>query len=353
MQPAELRKVDPGGMYAHIRAFPEHIKQGIDIGREVNLETLQSADYRSIVVAGMGGSAIGGDLLLSYLAPELEIPFEVWRDYDLPSHAGQRTLVICSSYSGETEETLSAYTEAVKRGCQVLVITSGGTLSRRASERKHPALIIPPGLPPRAALGYSFAPLLIALGRLGLCVDHTNELERVAATLREIQVGQLIESENSRARFIAQEIHGSTAVIYTGGGLLRAAGVRFKGQICENAKQPAFCNQIPEFNHNELVGWQKHETAGGAFTVVMLRDEEEHPLIKRRFEIVTELLRSRKVKTLVVESEGESRLERMLGMVHLLDFVSFYLAVLNKVDPTPVEFINYLKDKLGKFRGMA
>jgi len=346
MPQIELRQVDPAGMYGHIRAFPQHLKEGIDIGRSLDLGAVEGKVYRSIVVAGMGGSAIAGDLLLSYLGGELTIPFEVWRDYDLPGHAGRGTLVICSSYSGETAETLSAYAAALKRGCSILVITSGGKLSRSAAEHDNPALIIPPGLPPRAALGYSFAPLLIALGKLGICSDHSDELERVAATLGEIQAGYSIESADNRAREIAGGLHGGTVVIYTGGGLLRAAGVRFKGQICENAKQPAFCNQVPEFNHNELVGWQNHEIVGGAFTVVMLCDGDDHPQVKRRFEIAAELLRRRRIKTIQVESEGGSRLERMLRMVHLVDFVSFYLAVLNKVDPTPVEFINYLKDKL-------
>ncbi len=343
----ELRQMDPAGMYAHIRAFPQHLKEGIGIGRALDLTGVESKAWRSIVVAGMGGSAIAGDLLLSYLGGELTIPFEVWRDYDLPNHAGRETLVICSSYSGETAETLSAYAAALKRGCSILVITSGGKLGMSAAAHNHPALIIPRGLPPRAALGYSFSPLLTVLGRLGLCADHSAELDGVAAALGEIQAGYLIESKDNKARGIAEEIHGSTVVIYTGGGLLRAAGVRFKGQICENAKQPAFCNQVPEFNHNELVGWQKHEIVGGAFTVVMLRDGDDHPQIQKRFEICAELLRSRGLKTIRIEAEGGSTLERMLRMVHLVDFVSFYLALLNKVDPTPVEFINYLKDRLG------
>jgi glucose/mannose-6-phosphate isomerase len=341
-----LKAFDTAGMYQNILALPEQIRRGVAIGQNVDLKALRSANFQNIVLAGMGGSAIGGDLTRTLLRGQLAIPFEIHRNYGLPSYAAPGTLLICSSYSGSTEETLAAFAEARNRKCHIFCITTGGELGKLAAELNVPAAIIPPGLPPRAALGFSFTPTLVVLGRLGLCRDYSEELLDAANLLQEQNRAYQYESGDNFPLAFAQSLIGKIPMIYAGADLLDTVALRFKGQICENAKQLAFCNVFPEFNHNELVGWQLPPNLGEHFKVVIFRDRDDHPQTIRRMEIVGEILRGKNVEVAVLEGIGKTALARMLSLIHLGDFISLYLALLNKVDPTPIEVINYLKRKL-------
>jgi glucose/mannose-6-phosphate isomerase len=343
-----FKALDTANMYDNIRSFPEQIRAGVKIGQETDLHGLEKAGFKNIVLAGMGGSAIGGDLIRSLCRKEIKIPFEIHRNYSLPNYANNETLLICASYSGATEETLSAFGEAQKRGCRIICITTGGELATLAGKANVPCLIIPSGLPPRAALGYSFTPTLVALGRLGLCHDYSSEL--IAAADLIVSQGEVYqyESADNFALALAQSIHNKIPIIYAGADLLDTVALRFKGQICENAKQLAFCNVFPEFNHNELVGWHLPPGLGDHFAVVIFRDKDDNAQTTRRMEIVEKILVAMQVKVINLEGTGKSALERMLSLIHLGDYCSYYLAMLNNVDPTPIEVINYLKKKLAE-----
>jgi glucose/mannose-6-phosphate isomerase len=348
MQVSDFKALDASNMYDNIKAFPEQIRIGVEIGRAADLHPLDKAKFGNIVLAGMGGSAIGGDLIRSLLRKENSIPFEIHRNYGLPNYAGADTLLICASYSGATEETLSAFNEAQKRGCRIICITTGGELAISAGKAKVPCMIIPPGLPPRAALGFSFAPTLTALGRLGVCRDYSDDLLATAELLEDQGRLYQYESGDNFALLMAESFYGKIPIIYAGADLLDTAAVRFKGQICENAKQLAFCNVFPEFNHNELVGWQLPPGLESRFVVVILKDREDNPQTIRRMEIVDQIIESKQVKVVNLEGVGKTALQRMLSLIQLGDFCSFYLAMLNRVDPTPIEVINYLKRKLAE-----
>jgi glucose/mannose-6-phosphate isomerase len=341
-----LKKIDSQNMYQNILSFPAQIRLGINIGMTTNLRGLETAKFGNIILAGMGGSAIGGDLVKSFISRELDIPFEIHRSYGLPSYVDSRSLVICSSYSGLTEETLTAFKLAQGKKCHLFCITTGGELAQAARNAGVPAAIIPTGLPPRAALGYSFTSLLLVLGHLGLCIDYSEDLEKTADFLDEQEQLYQFESTDNRAFELANELHGKIVIIYAGADLFNTVALRFKGQICENAKQLAFCNVFPEFNHNELVGWELSGQFADNLSVVIFRDKDDHPQITKRMDIISEILIGKKIKVINLESFGQSSLSRMLSAVQLGDFISYYMALLNGVDPTPIEVINYLKQKL-------
>jgi glucose/mannose-6-phosphate isomerase len=346
----KVRALDKSGMYDKIHDFPEQIEQALELGRalEINRETYGTIG--NIIVAGMGGSAIGGELVRSYLNDSLTVPFHICRNYSLPAFADDKTLVIVSSYSGNTEETLAALNDAITRGCSVICLTSDGTIGELARERGFVRAVLPPGYPPRAALGFSFVPLLMILSKLGFCPDPQNDLKEVAAGLRAYRTRYALESvaDQNPAKKLAMKLHGKIPIIYSGPDRFDAVGTRWKGQICENAEMPAFCNVFPEFNHNELVGWNILGDFRKLAIVVYLRDNDDNERIKARMEAVRDLLSREKIEIVDIYSQGDFVLGRIFSLIQLGDFASFYLAVLNGVDPTPVKAIDYLKDRLSQ-----
>ena len=339
-------KLDSKDMHGLIAAMPEHLQDGLRIGKEASLTGIKPSNVEVILVAGMGGSAIAGDIARSFLTNEIRIPLLVIRNYRLPAYTGKSALVICSSYSGNTEETISAYNEAKSRGAQVLAITSGGELAQKAGEDNYPVVKIAGGLPPRAALGYSFSALLAILSRLGFCDDHTAELSDTIAELRNRLKEYDIANISNPALDLANYFHGSLPFIYAGCEKLEAVATRFRGQINENAKSLAFTNFIPELNHNEIVGWHNLQCADDKFRILILEDEDDHKRIKARIEIVSEYLSQKGIGVKILDSEGKSPLERIFNMIQYLDFTSYFLSLLNGVDPFPVVAIDYLKDRL-------
>jgi glucose/mannose-6-phosphate isomerase len=343
-----IDKLDLSGMLGHIMNMPEHLDRGLEIGENVPLGRLESETFYSLIVSGMGGSAIAGDLIRSHLINDIRIPFQVQRHYRLPGFVGKRTLVVCSSYSGNTEETLSAYDDALAREAKMTVVTTGGKLAAKAKEDGVPLVEVPGGLPPRAALGYSLASLLIIISRLGLCGPKSSEISGAAAALRERLPDYAPSKTSNEALSLARHIQGTIPVIYAGYDHLDGIARRFKGQICENAKNLAFVNLFPEFNHNEIVGWNLPERLMENLSAVILGGSGDHPRIAARMEIVSSYLRSRKCKVIRIDRQFEEGLANILLWVQYVDFVSYYLALLNGVDPTPVEPIEYLKEKLLK-----
>ncbi len=303
----------------------------------------------NIIVAGMGGSGIGGDLLKDWARNKINVPIEVSRDYHLPEYAGKKTLVLLTSYSGDTEESLSAYLDALKRGCMIFCVSSGGSLLESAEKLNVPYLRVPGGMPPRAALPYLFTPLILSLEKMGLVSGASEELDEAMMLLNKISTDNEFErpiNENF-AKGLALNISKTAPTIY-GFGIYRGVAQRFKQQFNENAKVPAKWEVFSELNHNETVGWQKAGKLAKRFTVILLRDKEEPIEIRSRIEITKELMEQEGLCMYEVQVQGKSTLAKMLSTILVGDFTSVYLAALRGVDPTPVKTINYLKDTLNQ-----
>jgi len=348
-QLSKIEKLDQKDMHGLLVSFPFQLEQSIALTHSFPLPNWKNFKYENIVLVGMGGSAIGGELVKSYLTYQLKIPFQICRHYLLSGFVSQNSLVLVSSYSGNTEETLSAYALAKKRKSKIIAITSGGKLYQLAKKDKVPVLLVPGRLPPRSALGYSLGALLVLLSRLSLVKNQTG-LVKEASTFLAKQIKKyekLAITSKNPAKELAKQLHGKIPIIYSGCDYFDAVAVRWKQQICENAKNLAFVNFFPEFNHNELVGWQS-ENLKPDFTVIFLKDKDDHKRIKARMEIVKEIIESQKIEVIEIESRGRSLLSRMLYLIQLGDWTSYYLSILKGVDPTPIKVIDYLKNQLDK-----
>lgn len=342
-----IERLDAQGMLDAIRAFPEHFRDGW--ARAATLDAQhRAADLDQVVIVGMGGSAIGGDLVRAFVRFSSPVPVSVVRDYQLPASVGRRSLVIASSYSGGTEETLAALDEALERGAAVYAVTSGGELAQRAEADGLPLVHIPGGMQPRAALGYSFGAVLRLAHKLGLCDVPAAEFEEAGRVLTE-RADALADPDGNEALDLARALHDRLAVVYTGPGLMEAVGVRWQNQIHENAKQLAYGNRFAELNHNEIMAWEAAPAdLRERVAVVVLRDADDHPQVQRRMDVTRGLLEGRVGSWTEVRPAGEGPLARMLAAVQLGDFVSFYLAMLAGVDPTPVDTIQALKATLAR-----
>jgi glucose/mannose-6-phosphate isomerase len=347
-QPDRWESLDPGAMRHLIQSFPAQIEGAAQMARTLSLTS--AAPITNVVVAGMGGSAIGGDVIRALAASWLEIPFLVCRDYRLPRFVGPSTVLFASSYSGNTEETLSVYEQARLAGAAIICITSGGKLASLAHSHGHPVIPLPSELPPRAALGYSTVFLLGAMTALKLAPDMSASLRETVAVLNQLVAAYAPEVpvHKNRAKLMAHAIHGRIVALYAANSILEPAAVRWRGQLEENAKNLAFHHLLPEMNHNELVGWELPSQALRQIAVVFLRDMEDHPQVQRRFDLTREIIARKASPVYEIWSEGESPLARIFSVICLGDFVSLYLAWLNSVDPTPVPVIETLKQALGR-----
>lgn len=342
---AELRRADNQGMYDIVRDFPAQWREGRRLALEADLGGLDLGDVRQVLVAGMGGSAIGGELLRVLAAPVAPLPVTVARGYRLPAWVGPQTLVIASSYSGNTEETLAMLGEAEARGAAIVGVATGGTLAERLGAAGHPLLTLPGGLMPRAALGYSLTALLTLAERLGLLhlgAASWDEAEALLATMSE----SLAVASDNRALTLARQLEGRLPFVYRSDGLAEAAGLRWINQLQENAKVLAFGNVFPELNHNEITGWEVPAPWHARCAIVVLRDRDDPPRTQRRIAVTRMLLEPRAGAWIEVESRGTSALARVLSLVYLGDWVSLYLAALRGVDPTPIVLIDRLKNAL-------
>ena len=300
-----------------------------------------------IVFAGMGGSALAALLTKDWLKEVIPLPFEVIRTYNLPGYVDDQTLVIASSYSGNTEETLSCLKEAREKSAQVAVIASGGKLTDIAKHQSVAHVVLPEGLQPRMAVIYNLRGLVALLVNFGIVPASTlEEIARTSDFLREETAQWLAEvtTDKNEAKQLALLAVGKTPVIY-GGALTSAVAYKWKISWNENAKNVAFWNQYPEFNHNEFMGWASHPVEK-PFAVFDLVSNLEHPQILRRFEISDRLLSGKRPKAQVINLRGKTLLEQLLWGCILADFVSIYVAILNGVDPVPVDLIEKLKKEL-------
>ncbi len=334
-------------MYNLIKSFPEQSAEAIDIAKKTGLK-LAVARIKNIVVTGLGGSAIGGDILRSYSAGQAGVPIIVNRSYTLPEFVDKNTLAVVSSYSGGTEETISAYAMARKRGAQILVITSGGKIGETAAKSRHNLIKIPGGLPPRAALGYSFFTMLTAFQKAGILKPKPAELKETMELLRKLSVEYSNYEGNPQPLRLAERMTNMLPIVYASAERFDAVSLRWRGQISENAKTVAYGNYFPEMNHNEIVGFSTLKDLLSRFFVIFLRDEQDHPRVKARFDFVKEIVRPYCPEVAEINSQGKSLLARMFSLVHFGDWMSFYLAVKKGVDPTPVSNIDMLKQRLSE-----
>ena len=300
--------------------------------------------FAQIVVTGMGGSGMAAGMAKDWL--DLELPFEVVKGYDLPAYVGRESLVVASSYSGNTEETLSAAHQAIDRGATVVVVASGGTLIELAKEKSLLYVQLKDGIQPRMAVFANLIALLTIFEAYQLCSGKLAELAGYAEWLSEESARweAVVPSDLNLAKQLAMQSAGKTPVIYAS-TKMRSVAYKWKISFNENAKTVAFWNELPEFNHNEFIGWTSHPVEK-PFAVFDLRSEFDHSQIARRFETSDRLLSGMRPKASVVELEGESVIAQMLWGGVLADFVSIYLAILNGVDPTKVDLIEKLKAEL-------
>jgi glucose/mannose-6-phosphate isomerase len=342
------RQNDPDNMLARIKELPVQCLQAWQSVVDFNLPSDYS-DVDKVIILGMGGSAIGGDLVRSLALAESKIAVVVHRDYGLPAFVDERTLVIASSYSGNTEETLSGFELSLKTGAKKLVMTTGGKLGELAGANNLTVYRIDYKAQPRAALGFSFLPTLGVLQKLGFIADKSADVAETVKVLESLSA-KLDEKSpllSNPAKQLAQRLYGKLSVIY-GAGILAEAAHRWKTQINENGKAWAFYEVFPELNHNATVGYPFPPEVIKRVQVVLLRSPLFNERVKLRYKVTGELLARAGVACEYVDSVGASPLSQMMSTVMMGDFTSYYLAILYKVDPSPVEVISYLKGRLAK-----
>jgi glucose/mannose-6-phosphate isomerase len=325
-------------MLDDVLAIPDHLRDAL---WRVDSARLEASSAAGLAVCGMGGSAIGGDLAAAALGDRLERPLATVRDYRLPAWVGEDWAVLCSSYSGHTEETLACFEEAGERGARRIVASTGGPLVDRAREAGVPVVGLPGILQPRAAVAYMVVVALEAAAVVGAAPRIAAEVEGAAAAL-ERRTAEL----EARAEEIAGRLAGTLPVFY-GGELTTPVARRWKTQANENAKLQAFFSELPEGDHNEISGWGGLPD-GTVLAAVMLEDAEQHPRLRRRFELTAEAIAAAGTEVVRVQTEGDTRMARLCSAVMLGDLVSLRLAAARGVDPLPVEAIDSLKSALSQ-----
>lgn len=344
---APMGALDSLGMFDAAAALPEQVAEAVGVAR--GLDGLPSHDYvENVVVLGMGGSGIAGDIMVAVAGPFLPVPVTVVKSYAPPDFVGRGSLVFAISFSGDTEETVEAAGEAYEAGANMVIVTAGGELGRLAREWDAPTIGVPAHIPqPRAALGAMAIPPLIVLEEVGL-FPGAAEWVRLAVDQLGRRRDQLVRPD-SLAERLAGKIGRTVPLIHGAQSLGAAAAVRWKTQVNENAKSPAFHAVHPELCHNEVAGWGQHgDVTRQVITLVNLRHDAEHPQVARRFDLVAELLREVVADVVEVRALGEGDLAQLLDLVLVGDFVSLHLAAREGIDPGPVPVLGELKRRLAE-----
>ncbi len=335
-------------MLDRISETPQQCQQAWQMAMKFDLPQ----DYSKVdkvVILGMGGSAIGGDLVASLVVSEAKLPILVYRGYDLPAFTDAKTLVIASSYSGMTEEILSSFEQALETDSKKLAITTGGKLKSMAEERNVPVFGFDYKAQPRAALAFSFLPILGFLQRLGFLSDKSADVAETVEVLQKLaqRINETVLLSHNPAKQLANRLYGRLLVIY-GAGIVSEVAHRWKTQLNENSKLWTFYEVSPELNHNAVVGYQFPSELANKIMVVLLRSTFLQRRIQLRYQVTCQLLDQAKVGYQFVDGDGTSPLSQMMSLVLFGDYVSYYLAILYKIDPTPVKAIAYLKEQLAK-----
>lgn len=344
--PETYRQLDPAGMLQHLHQFPDQCQRAWQRAIEFSLPK-EYAKVDNVVVVGMGGSAIGGDFVRRLAIIENTVPVSVHRDYGLPPFVNRNTLLIFSSYSGNTEETLSSFIESIQTPAKKIAITAGGKLKDLADKERVPTITIDYQAPPRAAFPYSFLSLLGIFHNLRLLQNKADDIREMLQVLQRLEPSILETTplDSNPAKRLAADLYGRMVIVY-GSGMLSEVALRWKGQLNENSKTWAFCEILPELNHNSVVGYQFPSETRRSTMAVLLHSASLHRRVSIRYQFTTEILTNAGIAYRTVEATGQSPLAQMMGLVILGDYVSLYLAMLNRVDPTQVAAIDYLKSRL-------
>lgn len=320
-----------------IEETPQYLQGFIPPGGEV----------RNVVILGMGGSRIGGDLIKAQYSQKLEVPFEVYPSYLIPGYVGRESLVIAVSYSGNTEETLTTFEQARAAGARMICISSGGALKEKAAQHGIPFIQIPGGLPPRAALGYIYTATSMALEKSGILENQDLARSETLALLKSLKSkwGPASPSTENPAKHCAEALHDRTVAIFASGAFTAAIAERWRCQLNENAKMVAYSNEFPEMNHNEVVGWTQPGKAYDQFHAVLLRDRDDLARVSQRIDFTKEVLEKRTAVSEFI-AQGESSMARLFFLVYLGDIISVYCALLNGVNPTSIDIIDAMKEFL-------
>ena len=348
MSDEKFKLLDPDNMFGHIYGFADQLESAMEIGKTVKLKHDYSS-AKNILFAGMGGSAIAGDVASAVISENCNIPSVVNRNYSLPQWVNESTLVICLSYSGNTEETLSCMEEALSKGAMTLGITTGGELVSKLEEQGKDVVKIPEGFPPRAALGYLFIPILYVLKESGV-LDNLDETA-LSSSINQLRLERdifSVEGEENRAKEVAQTIYSTVPIIYGEAQSTAVAALRWRGQLEENAKMVAFHHVLPEMNHNEIVGYENNPELLSNLGIIWLTDKSDHERNRRRRELTKSIIGEKVLYQFDITGKGNSYLERLIYLIHFGDWVSYWCAIFHETDPTPVESITQLKKLLSE-----
>jgi glucose/mannose-6-phosphate isomerase len=342
--PDTIKAFDASNQFTDVLGLADHLDDALWRVESASIEPCDSPG--GLVVAGMGGSVVGGMLARAALGDRASRRIALSRDYGLPAQTSPDTTVLCSSYSGNTEETLAAFEAAGALGARRIVCTTGGRLAQLAREESVPVIGVPGGFQPRAAIGYMLVVALEIAALAGVGEGLRTEIDVAAAAAKQLAVAWGPDSpEDSLAKSLARKLHGTVPQIM-GSGLTAPIAYRWKTQINENAKTPAFWAELPELDHNELVGWSDASRLA-RFGAVFLDDSDLHPRVRERIDLTRELIHEHAAVDERVASVGTARTERLVSLVLLGDLVSLYLAVLAGHDPGPIDVLDELKRRLG------
>jgi glucose/mannose-6-phosphate isomerase len=346
--PAYIEKYDLEDFLGVVERFGDQIRDAEARSRAV--EGLPSADaIESIAVLGMGGSAISGDVARVVLDDRSPLFFDTLKGYGLPRWVGRNTLVFAMSYSGNTEETLATFDEALRRGARAVIVSTGGEISKSGREHEVPIVEIPSGLQPRAALGYLSIPILVLLERMGIGPPVTDDIKETAALMYERANEFGRNAADNPAKRLARSLLDKIPIIYGTEGLAEVAAYRWKCQMNEVAEVPSWSNTFPELNHNEVVGWKEvADVTKKSLGLIVLRHDQEHPRNAARIEATLPLIQDNVALVHTVSAGGASTLARLFDLIYFGDFTATYLALLQEVDPSPVEVITKIKGRLAE-----
>jgi len=341
---AEMRRTDKSNMLAFCTKAEDNYRESARNAEKLKLEYPRP---KNVVIAGMGGSAIGGEILKDYTRDVAKAPIEISREYTLPAYADKNSLVVLASYSGDTEETLSSFVDALNRKCMIFCLSSGGKLIQYAKKLSVPYLQVESGMPPRGAMPHMFVPLLKCMEKVRLIPGFSAEFAETLDVLHDIsdENQPTRPSDENFSKKLALNLLGMVPVVY-GFGIYRGAALRYKQQFNENAKVPAKWEYFSELNHNETMGWESAQGLAKGYGVVFLRDDAEPVEIRSRIETTKALMQTAVSNMFEVWAQGKSDLAKMLSTILLGDFASVYLALVRGVDPTPVNTVTVMKEKI-------
>ncbi|MCL6086991.1 MAG: bifunctional phosphoglucose/phosphomannose isomerase [Actinobacteria bacterium] len=352
--PEKIKALDTEDMLGVEENFYRQLQQAKIIGEKTDISKIKNKNFTGIAFSGMGGSGFSGDIIKNLVKYEIQLPVEIVKGYKLPAFINKGWLVIAVSYSGDTEETIAIAEEALKRGCEVIFSTSGGKMEKLALENSKCLVKVPGSYQPRAAAGYLFLPLYILLARLGIIKADMKIIERAIETVREKSemYNRNVPARENFAKKIALEIGSGLPVIYGFEGVMASVAFRWKCQVNENSKCPGFWNEFPELNHNETVGWERLKEITKNFVLIIFKDGTQSQKINTRINTTQKLIRDNFSKIIEIEVEGKSDFEKALSIMYLGGMVSVYLALLNNINPTPVDKIKVLKAELAKINNV-